>query len=156
MPICYNILMKITNRKFGRNYQEIERFEAGIVLTGPEVKSIRAGRMQLEDAFVKFLSDGAYLVNASISAYDFAKNDNYDPKRSRKLLLHKKELLRLRTKLAASTGLTVAPVSCYNKDGHIKLEIALAKGRKDLEKRKLEKARDIKKREQREIKEYYN
>lgn len=147
--------MKIINRKFQRNYQEIERFEAGIVLTGSEVKSIRAGRMRLDEAFVKIIGSEAYLVNAEIAVYDYARPREYEPKRSRKLLLHKKELLRIRTKLAASAGLTVAPVSCYNKDGYIKLEVALAKGRKDLEKRKLEKARDIKRREQKEIKEYY-
>lgn len=146
--------MKIINRKFHRNYQELERFEAGIVLTGSEVKSIRAGRLQLEDAFVKIIGKEAYLVNATIGLYEYAKNEEYDPKRTRKLLLSKKELLRLQTKLSASKGLTIGPISCYNKGSLFKLEIALAKGRKDLEKRKLEKARDIKLREKQEAKEY--
>ena len=146
--------MKITNRKFHREYQEIEKYEVGISLTGPEVKSIRAGRMSLDDAFVKIFESGPYLINAQIQAYEFAKNDSYDPKRSRKLLMHKKELLRLKVKIAGGGALTLAPIACYNKGRLIKLEIALARGRKDLEKRKLEKKRDIKRNEKREAKEY--
>jgi len=146
--------MKIINRKFHREYQEIEKYEAGMVLTGPEVKSIRAGRMNLDDAFVRILESGPYLINAQIQAYEFAKNEGYDSKRSRKLLLSKKELLRLKTKIAGGGALTLAPISCYNKGRLIKLEIALARGRKDLEKRKLEKNRDIKINQKREAREY--
>lgn len=146
--------MKIINRKFNREYQEIEKYEAGIVLTGPEVKSIRAGRMNLDDAFVRILESGPYLINAQIQPYEFAKNDGYDSKRSRKLLLSKKELLRLKTKILGGGALTLAPISCYNKGRLIKLEIALAKGRKDIEKRKLEKNRDIKINQKREAREY--
>jgi len=145
--------MKIINRKFHRNYREIEKYEAGIVLTGAEVKSIRAGGLRIDDAFVRIMGSEVYLINAEISIYKFARNDTYESKRSRKLLLHKKELLKLKIKMA-SGGLTLAPVSCYNKGHHIKLEIALVKGRKDIEKRKVEKQRDIKIREEREIKEY--
>ncbi len=146
--------MKIINRKFNRNYQEIEKFEAGIALTGPEVKSVRQGGLKLEGSFVKILEDGAALLNAEIPQYRFAKTDDYDPKRSRKLLLRGDELLRLKTKLSSSPGLAIVPVSCYTKGPYIKLEIALAKGRKDIEKRKLEKERDIKREEQREAREY--
>lgn len=145
--------MKIINRKFYRDYKEIENLEVGIVLNGAEVKSIRAGRMKLDDSFVRILGDEAYLINAQIQTYEFARSLSYDPKRTRKLLLHKKELLRLRTKMT-SAGLTLAPKSCYNKGSLIKLEIALVKGRKDREKRKLEKERDIKREEKREAKEY--
>ena len=145
--------MKIINRKFHRNYREIEKYEAGIVLTGAEVKSIRAGGLRIDDAFVRIMGSEVYLINAEISIYKFARNDTYESKRSRKLLLHKKELLKLKIKMA-SGGLTLAPVSCYNKGHHIKLEIALVKGRKDIEKRKVEKQRDIKIREEREMKEY--
>ena len=145
--------MKIINRKFHRNYREIEKYEAGIVLTGAEVKSIRAGGLRIDDAFVRIMGSEVYLINAEISIYKFARNDTYESKRSRKLLLHKKELLKLKIKMV-SGGLTLAPVSCYNKGHHIKLEIALVKGRKDIEKRKVEKQRDIKIREEREIKEY--
>jgi len=145
--------MKIINRKFHRDYREIQKYEAGIVLTGAEVKSIRSGRLRIDDAFVRIIGSEAYLINAEIPIYEFARNSAYESKRSRKLLLHKRELLKLKVKMA-SGGLTLAPVSCYNKGPHIKLEIALVKGRKDIEKRKLEKKRDIKIREEREMKEY--
>lgn len=145
--------MKIINRKFHRNYREIEKYEAGIVLTGAEVKSIRSGGLRIDDAFVRIMGSEVYLINADISIYKFARNDTYESKRTRKLLLHKKELLKLKIKMA-SGGLTLAPVSCYNKGPLIKLEIALVKGRKDIEKRKIEKKRDIKIREEREAKEY--
>src|SRR3989344_1287760 len=135
--------MKIFNRKYRRDYQEIEKYEVGIALTGPEVKYVRAGRIRLEDSFVKILGSEVYLINAEISVYEFARPQNYDPRRTRKLLLHKREIIRLKTKMASPGGLAIVPVSCYNKDSLIKLEIALAKGRKDQEKKKLEKKRDI-------------
>lgn len=146
--------MKIINRKFNRDYKEIESIEAGIVLTGAEVKSIRLGRIKLDDSFVRIMEDGsAYLINADIPIYEFSRSQNYDPKRTRKLLLHKKELIRLKTKMH-NNGLTLAPKSCYNKRSLIKFEIALVKGKKNIEKRKLEKQRDIKIREEREVKEF--
>lgn len=146
--------MKIINRKFNRDYKEIESFEAGIILTGAEVKSIRAGRIKLENSFVKIMEDGApYLINADIPLYQFSQDKNYDSKRRRRLLLNKKEIIRLKTKIK-SANLTIAPKSCYNKGKLIKLEIALVKGRKDIEKRKLEKERDIEKQEKKEVKEY--
>lgn len=146
--------MKVVNRVFHRNYQEIELFEAGIVLSGSEVKSVKEGNIRLEDAFVKIFDNEAYLINADIPIYHYSRPAGYDSRHRRKLLLHKKELLRLSVKLQASPGLTIAPKSCYNKGRLIKLQIALAKGRKDLEKRKLEKARDIEREEKREVKEY--
>lgn len=152
--ICYNFLMKIFNRKFRRDYREIERFEVGIVLTGAEVKSVRAGRIRLDDGFVKIIGSEAYLMNADISIYQFARPQGYDPKRTRKLLLHKKEIIRLKTKISSSAGLTVIPISCYNKTGLIKLEIALAKGRRGQEKKRVEKDRETKRQEEREAKEY--
>jgi len=145
--------MKIINRKFHREYSEVEAIEAGISLYGSEVKSIRKGGLKLDDSYAKIMDKGVFLINAQIPIYEYAKIEGYDPKRSRKLLLHKKELLRLRTKIA-SGGLTLAPKSCYNKGPLIKLEIALVKGRKDIEKRKLEKNRDIKRNEKREVKDY--
>lgn len=145
--------MKIINRKFNRQYKEIETIESGIVLTGAEVKSVRARRLKLDDSFIRIMGSEAYLINAQISVYEYARANGYDQKRTRKLLLHKKELLRLKTKMA-SAGLTLAPKSCYNKGPLIKLEIALVKGRKDIEKRKLEKKRDIKIQEKRMAKEY--
>lgn len=146
--------MKIFNRKFRRDYQEVEKYEVGIALTGAEVKSVRAGRIKLEDSFVKILGSEVYLLNAQIPIYEYARPQEYDLRRTRKLLLHKNEIIRLKTKLASAGGLTIVPVSCYNKAGLIKLEIALAKGRKSLEKKKLEKARDVKREQEREVKEY--
>jgi len=146
--------MKIINKKFNRDYEKIETFEAGIVLTGGEVKSIKEGRLRLEDSYVKFLDDGPYLVNAEIPPYRFATSQGYDPKRSRKLLLNKKEIIRLKTKLKSASGLTVVPVLCYNKGKLLKLEIALARGRKEIEKKKLEKKREIEREKEKEIKEW--
>ncbi|MDO8609664.1 MAG: SsrA-binding protein SmpB [bacterium] len=146
--------MKIINRKYNRDYQELERYEVGIMLNGSEVKSIRENRLKLEDSFVKILGDEAYLINAQIPIYQYAKIEGYDQKRSRKLLLHKKELLRLRTKMAMGEKLTLVPVSCYNKGPLFKLEIALVKGRRDVEKRKLEKQKDIERDQRREMREY--
>jgi len=147
--------MKIINRKFYRDYEEIEIFEVGIALSGAEVKSVRSGQMKIDDAYVKILGSEVYLINAQIPLYKFAQSISYNPTRSRKLLLHKKEILRLKTKMN-SAGLTLAPKNCYNKGPLIKLQIALVRGRKELEKRKLEKKRDIKIREKREAKEYIN
>lgn len=146
--------MRIFNRKFNRDYQKIESCEAGIVLTGAEVKSVKSGRIRLDEAYVKIVGSEAYLINAEISIYQYARPQGYDPKITRKLLLHKKELIRLKTKIAAGGRLTLAPVSCYNKNNLIKLEIALAKGRGEIEKKRLEKERDIKKEQERMVKEY--
>lgn len=146
--------MKIFNRKFRRDYQEVEKYEAGIALTGGEVKSVRAGGLRLDDSYVRFLEGEPYLINAEIVPYRFAKNNSVDSKRNRKLLLHNKEIVRIQTKLRGSGGLTVVPVSCYNRGDLIKLEIALAKGRKEVGKRKYEKEKDIKRDQQRETKEY--
>lgn len=146
--------MKILNRKFRREYQEIEKLEVGIVLTGAEVKSVRAGRIRLDDAFVKILGSEAYLVNGEIAVYEYARPQLYEPRRTRKLLLHKNELIRLRTKISSAGGLTIVPVSCYNKDGFVKLEIALARPRKERGTKKFDKQRDIKREEEKKVKEY--
>ena len=146
--------MKVINRKYNREYEKIEGYEVGIVLTGAEVKSVKRGNIHLEDAFVRFLDDGPYLVNADIPIYKFARPVGYDSRRSRKLLLHKSEIIRLATKLKSAKGLTIAPLACYNKGSLVKLEIALSKGRREIGKKKLEKSRDIERQEKRELKEY--
>lgn len=146
--------MKILNRKFHRDYESLESIEVGLVLTGGEVKSIRAGHFQLEGSFVKMLGDEVYLINANIPPYEFANAKGYDPKRTRKLLLHRKEILRLQIKLNQGGRLTLAPISCYNKGRKIKLEIALSRPRKEIEKRKLEKGREVERNQKREMREY--
>lgn len=146
--------MKVTNRTFHREYQEIEKYEAGIALTGAEVKSVKEGAMHLEGSYVKILGNEAYLINADVPIYHHSRPQGYDSRRTRKLLLHKKEILRLQVKLAGSGNLTIAPLACYTKGRLIKLEIALARGRRDIEKRKLVKKRDVALQEKREAKEY--
>lgn len=146
--------MRVLNRKYNRDYEEIESYEAGISLIGAEVKSAKAGHIKLENSFVKLIGNEAFLVNAEIQIYQFTRPQGYDPRRTRKLLLHKKELIRIQTKIAAGGRLTLAPISCYNKGPLIKVQVALSKGRKDIEKRKLEKSRDIEINENREVKEY--
>ncbi|MEI6532310.1 MAG: SsrA-binding protein [Candidatus Roizmanbacteria bacterium] len=146
--------MKVENRNYYRDYEEIESYEAGISLTGAEVKCIKMGRIRLDEAFVRFLSDGPHLINADIPAYSFANDKGYNSKRSRKLLLHKKEILRLQTKMKVGGRLTVAPISTYIKGRFIKVQIALSKGRKDVEKKKYDKAKDIAINQKREAKEH--
>jgi SsrA-binding protein len=146
--------MNIVNRKFGRDFEASEEFEAGVVLTGAEVKSIRAGKLKLEDSYVKFIQGEPYLINAEIYPYQYAPADSQQSKRSRKILLRKDEILKINTKIRGASGLTMVPVSCYNKGSLIKLKIAVVRGRRDLEKRKREKGRDIARNERREAKEY--
>jgi SsrA-binding protein len=142
--------VKIFNRRARHDYHLLEKFEAGLQLTGPEVKSIKNGRMSLENSFVKIIDGQAFLVNAHIPPYEFAKQRDYDPHRSRKLLLHKKELISLETKIAQKK-LTLVPVSCYTKAGWIKVKIALAKGKKRYEKKEAQKRKDIAREVEREL-----
>ena len=146
--------MKIINKKFLRDFEVVETFDAGIALTGAEVKSIRSGGLRLDGAHIAFLDDGPHLIGAEVSKYRFADDDNYDPKRSRKILLKAKEILKIKGRLNSGRGLTVVPVSCYNKNALLKLEIALARGRKEKGKRNYEKQKSIKMNEKRRAKEY--
>lgn len=146
--------MKIINKKYIRNYAEIETLEAGICLLGSEVKQIKSGNIKIDDAFVKHLDDGVYLINAEIPNYKFAFPQGYDPRRSRKLLLHKREILRLLTKMRKGGNTTLAPKSCYTKGQLIKLEVGLVKGRRDIEKKNLQRKRDIARSEAFEAKEW--
>lgn len=126
--------MKIFNKKATFDFEILDRFEAGVVLTGPEVKSLRGGHGKLEGAFVRIIGSEAYLVNAHIYPYEFARIENYDPKRTRKLLLHKKEIVSLKSKIEGS-NLTLVPLSWYTTGHRMKLEVGLAKGKKQYEKR---------------------
>lgn len=145
--------MRVANKTWHRNFQMIEELEAGVVLTGPEVKSILEGRVKLEAAYVKFTPEGPVLVNAEVYRYRFDGSRDYDPYRRRRLLLNKKEILRWKTKLDSLPGLTIVPTACYSKGRKIKLSLALVKGRIDTEKRRLEKAKEIKRKQEKEIKE---
>lgn len=132
----------IVNPRARYQYRLLEKYQAGVVLTGPEVKSVRAGHLSLKESHVRFKNGEAWWVNAHINPYPFAFQENYDPKRSRKLLLKKEELERLAQK-TKEKGLTVVPVACYNKKRKVKLEIALAKGKRRYEKREAKKRKDI-------------
>lgn len=126
--------MHIINKKAYHDYQIFEKLEAGVKLTGSEVKSVRGGRIILTGAFIKIVGSEAYIVNASIPLYPYARPENYDPTRSRKLLLHKKEIIALKSK-TEGTGLTIVPLKCYTTHGLVKLEIGIGKGKKQYEKR---------------------
>lgn len=134
--------MRIFNRRAKYDYLLLEKFEAGVALTGAEVKSVKSGHIRLEEAFVRLSAGEAWLYNAHIHPYPFADNRGDDPYRTRKLLLHKNELLKLQQQ-TIQKGLTIIPVSCYTKGNKIKLEIALAKGKKKYEKRETIKRRDL-------------
>lgn len=133
--------MKIINKYARYEYELFDRFEAGVVLTGPEVKSIKAGHLSLKDGFVKIISGQLLLINVLVSPYKFADNQNYDSKRSRQLLMHKKEILKLFQQMELK-GMTLVPTAIYTKKGQIKVEITLAKGKQEFEKRETIKKRD--------------
>jgi SsrA-binding protein len=124
----------VTNRKAYHNYHIEDSVEAGIVLTGTEIKSIRAGRMNLGDAYVRPEGGELWLVNAHIARYEASSYLSHEPRRQRKLLLHRKEINNLTSKVAEK-GLTLIPLKVYIKDSVAKVEIALGKGKRQYDKR---------------------
>ena len=124
----------VTNRKAYHNYHIGDSIEAGIVLTGTEIKSIRAGRVNLGDAYVKPQQGELWLLNAHIARYEAGSYMSHEPTRPRKLLLHRKEIDLLAGKVDEK-GLTIVPLKLYIKDGIAKLEIAAARGKKMYDKR---------------------
>lgn len=140
-----------TNKKAFFDYEIIEGLEAGVVLLGTEVKSAKEGKINLKDAFVKIMNGEAYLLNCHISPYSHGNITNHDPTRTRKLLLHKKELNKLIGK-SKEKGLTLVPLKMYLKGNKIKVEIALAKGKKIYDKRESIKKKDLSREIKRELK----
>ncbi len=134
--------MKITNKKAFFDYRLLEKVEAGINLYGSEVKAVRLGRADLTGSFVKIIGSEAYLLNAKIFPYQSGQIEDYDEKRTRKLLLHKKQIIALKSKMEGS-NLSLVPVSLYIKRGFVKVEVALSKGKKKYEKRESIKKKDI-------------
>lgn len=134
--------MKITNKRAFFDYELIESFEAGINLFGHEVKSVRLGKADLAGSFVRIVGSEAYLINAKIFQYQPGQVEGYDERRSRKLLLHKKQIISLKSRVEGS-NLTLVPVSLYLKNGFVKVEVALGKGKKKYEKKESIKKRDI-------------
>ncbi len=131
--------MRIFNRKIKRDYQILEKMEAGVVLTGGEVKSLKGGRGTLDEAYVRIKNGEAYLFNAYI--YPYQASGEADARRTRKLLLHKKQLLAWENQMKQKK-LTIMPVAWYNKGTKIKLGIALAKGKREFDRRKEAKEQD--------------
>jgi SsrA-binding protein len=123
-----------TNRKAGFEYFLLEHFEAGLALRGSEIKSIRAGQVSIAEAYVEVDGRNAWLVESHIAPYEQANRFNHDPKRKRRLLLHKKEILEL-WDAVRQKGVTIVPTKVYLKEGRAKIEIALAKGKKLHDKR---------------------
>lgn len=134
--------MKIKNQRAFYDYELQERFEAGINLYGAEVKAVKLGHADLTGSFVKISGSEAYLVNAKIFPYVFARPEGYDQKRTRKLLLHKKEIIALKSKTEGA-NLTIVPVSLYTTHNLVKAELALGKPKKQYQKREALKRRDI-------------
>jgi len=132
------------NKKGLFNYEILEKKEAGLVLTGAEVKSVKNGQINLKGSYITIKGGEVFLIGAHISPYKpaYGKQKDYTPTQDRKLLLHKKEIDRLQGKMT-SEGLTIIPISVYTKSNLIKVEIGLAKGKKKYEKRETIKNRDI-------------
>jgi SsrA-binding protein len=128
------------NRQAGHAYFLMERFEAGMVLTGTEVKAAKDGKIQLKEAYATVLNHEAWLVNAHISQYSHGNRENHPPIRNRKLLLHRREIDKL-FGIIREKGLALIPTRIYLKNGRIKCEVAVAKGKKLHDKREAERAR---------------
>lgn len=143
--------MRILNRKARVKYFVLERTQAGIELKGAEVKSVREGRGNLNEAFVKLRGQEAWLINAYIHPFKGSETLGLDPTRSRRLLLHKREILNWQGKVAQK-GLTILPLSMYTTPRLIKLELALCQPKKKFDKRRAIKERDLKRELERELK----
>lgn len=128
------------NRQAGHNYFLMDRFEAGMVLTGTEVKAAKDARVQLKDAYAMVVDHEAWLINAHISEYSHGNRENHPPIRNRKLLLHRREIEKLLVQ-TREKGLSLIPTKMYLKNGRIKCELALAKGKKLHDKREAERSR---------------
>ena len=131
-----------SNRRALHDYEILEKVEAGLVLLGPEVKSLREGRANLSDSYAVLRRGEAYLVNAHVSPYAQASRENPDPRRERKLLLNRSEIRRLAGKVA-ERGLTLVPLSLYFKNGRAKVELGLARGKRVYDKRQTLKRREL-------------
>ncbi len=150
MPRPKGRVLVAQNRKARHDYHLHDRFEAGMVLTGTEVKSLRAGRASLVDAFATVDDGEVWLRNAHIPEYSFGTFTNHATKRNRKLLLHRKEIDKL-DRETASSGRTIVPLAIYFVDGYAKVELAVATGKRDWDKRQDIAARDANRDAQREL-----
>ncbi len=135
--------MEIVNREAGFNYFILESIECGIVLTGTEIKSIRDGKCNLKDSYARIRNNEIYLLNMNVAEYKEGNIFNHNPKRTRKLLLHKNEILKLSSKIEQD-GLTLVPLKLYFKKNKVKILLGLCKGKKTYDKRETIKERDLK------------
>ena len=142
----------LTNRAAFHEYHIEDKYEAGIALTGTEVKSVRAGQVQLKDSYVAVRNGEAWLFNAHISPYAYGNRENHDPVRTRKLLLHRREIDRLE-EAATIKGMTLVVTRVYLKGGRIKLEVGVARGKKLYDKRETEMRRTIERETRAQLKE---
>jgi SsrA-binding protein len=142
-----------TNRKAYHDYFLEDTYEAGIALTGTEIKSVRAARVNLRDGFVQLRNGEAWLVNVHISPYDFGNRENHEPRRERKLLLHRQEIRKLQSKVS-ERGWTIVPLRLYLKDGRAKVEIALVRGKRLYDKKDAIAERDADRELRRAVKEW--
>lgn len=133
----------VSNRRATHDYEILETFEAGIVLLGTEIKSLRDNGGTLQEAYVKVIDSEIWLIGASIAPYRYGNIHNHEDKRDRKLLMHKREIGRLKAAVQEK-GLTLIPLAFYLKDGRVKTKIAIAKGKKNVDKRATIKERDEK------------
>ncbi len=134
--------MEINNRKARYNYEILDSIEAGIVLTGTEIKSLKLGRANIKDSYAIIKNGEAFLLNMHISTYDNGNIFNHLEDRTRKLLMHKKEIYKLRDKTLLE-GFTLVPLKVYLKNGRAKVLIGVARGKKVYDKRETEKKRDV-------------
>lgn len=151
MPIQKGIKIIAENRKAFHDYFIDERYECGVALSGTEVKSLRAGKVNLKDSYCQVKDGEIFLIGVHISPYENGNRFNLDPERSRKLLMHKKEIIRLYSK-TKEDGLTLVPTKCYFKDSKVKFEIGLARGKKNYDKRDTEAAKQAKRDIERAVK----
>jgi SsrA-binding protein len=141
-----------SNRSAFHNYHISDKYEAGIALTGTEVKSVMGGRVQLKESYVAVRDGEVWLFNAHISPYSHGNRENHEPLRTRKLLLHRREIGRLE-EASVKQGMTLVPTRVYLKNGRIKLEVGVARGKKMYDKRETEMRRTIDRETQAQLKE---
>lgn len=146
-------MIEINNRKAKFDYEIIDTIEAGIVLTGTEIKSIRNGHAQLKDSYAIIRNNECYLLNAHISIYKEGNRFNHDETRTRKLLLHKKEILKLHDKITLD-GYTLVPLKLYFNKNRAKILLGIAKGKKNYDKREAIKKRDTEREIRKTLKNY--
>ena len=152
MAVANEEKVLVTNRAAFHEYHISDKYEAGIALTGTEVKSVLGGRVQLKDSYVAVRDGEAWLFNAHISPYSHGNRENHEPLRTRKLLLHKREISRL-DEATAKQGMTLVPTQLYLKNGRIKIEVGVARGKKMYDKREAELKRTVERETRAQLKE---